>query len=122
MTTLDRPLSSATAAAVAAPERATPKQWLAVAAVSLGVFVVMTSEVLPVGLLTPIGAELGVSEGTAGLMVTVPGLVAAVAAPLSIVLTRRLDRRLVLLGLALLVAGANIGAATATTFGTLLAS
>lgn len=118
MTTLERPTP-----AIAAPaERATAKQWLAVAAVALGVFVVMTSEVLPVGLLTPIGSELGVSPGTAGLMVTVPGLVAAIAAPLSVVFTRRLDRRLVLIGLAVLVAGANIGAATATGFGPLLAA
>ncbi|RRS00854.1 MFS transporter [Glycomyces terrestris] len=82
----------------------------------------MTSEVLPVGLLTPISAELGVSKGTAGLMVTVPGLVAAIAAPLSVVLTRRLDRRLVLIGLAVLVAGANIGSAAADGFGPLLAA
>jgi predicted MFS family arabinose efflux permease len=117
VTTLDRPVP-----AVAAPERATLKQWLAVAAVALGVFVVMTSEVLPVGLLTPIGSELGVSAGTAGLMVTVPGLVAAAAAPLAVVFTRRLDRRLVLIGLAVLVAGANVGAATADGFGPLLAA
>ena len=53
MTTLDdRQTSTLTAPAIAAPEKATLKQWLAVAAVSLGVFVVMTSEVLPVGLLT----------------------------------------------------------------------
>jgi len=133
VTTLERPnpktaaradigVPSVTPTAVAAPERATAKQWLAVAAVALGVFVVMTSEVLPVGLLTPIGSELGVSAGTAGLMVTVPGLVAAIAAPLSVVFTRRLDRRLVLIGLAVLVAAANVGAATASGFGPLLAA
>lgn len=125
MTALDHSLApspSALPSTDAAPERATPRQWLAVAAVALGVFAVMTSEVLPVGLLTPIGSALGVSAGTAGLMVTVPGLVAAVAAPISVVVTRRLDRRLVLLGLAVLVAGANIGAATAVTFEQLLAA
>ncbi|HEX2144809.1 MAG TPA: MFS transporter [Glycomyces sp.] len=130
MTTLDRPITASHAAGdgdLRAPsqgtdERATFKQWLAVAAVALGVFVVMTSEVLPVGLLTPIGADLGVSAGTAGLMVTVPGLVAAIAAPLSIVFTRRVDRRLVLIGLAVLVAAANVGAATASGFGPLLAA
>jgi predicted MFS family arabinose efflux permease len=123
VTTLDdRPTSTIPATAVAAPARATLKQWLAVAAVALGVFVVMTSEVLPVGLLTPISTELGVSAGTAGLMVTVPGLVAAVAAPLSIVFTRRLDRRLVLIGLAVLVAAANVGAALASGFELLLAA
>jgi len=119
VTTLERPVSTIPDAL---PERATLQQWLAVAAVSLGVFVVMTSEVLPVGLLTTIGSELGVSAGTAGLMVTVPGLVAALAAPLAVVFTRRLDRRLVLLGLAVLVAAANVGAATASGFGPLLAA
>ncbi|WP_026922526.1 MFS transporter [Glycomyces arizonensis] len=118
MTTLERvqPVSSA------AVERPTLRQWLSVAAVALGVFTVMTAEMLPVGLLTPIGAELGVSTGTAGLMVAVPGLVAAVAAPVSTVLTGRADRRRVLLGLAALVAAANFGAALATGFGLMLAA
>ncbi|THV43057.1 MFS transporter [Glycomyces buryatensis] len=117
--------ASATPASIAvetAPERATLKQWLAVAAVSLGVFVVMTSELMPVGLLTPISADLGVSAGTAGLMVTVPGLVAAVTAPLSVVLFGRVDRRLVLLALALLVAAANCGAAMVDSFEPMLAA
>ncbi|WP_051815979.1 MFS transporter, partial [Glycomyces tenuis] len=103
-------------------QRATFKQWLSVAAVALGVFVVMTAEMLPVGLLSPIGAELGVSAGTAGLMITVPGLVAAVAAPVSTVLTGRADRRLVLLALAALVAAANFGAAAVDDFGLMLAA
>lgn len=51
-------------------------------AVALGIFCLITSELLPVGLLTSVGAELGVSDGTAGLMVTVPGIVAAFCAPL----------------------------------------
>lgn len=106
----------------AAAERPTLRQWLAVAAVTLGVFTVMTAEMLPVGLLTPIGADLGVSAGTAGLMITVPGLVAAVAAPVSTVLTGRADRRRVLLALAALVAAANFAAALVTDFGLMLAS
>jgi predicted MFS family arabinose efflux permease len=76
--------------------RSAVRGWLAVLAVTLGIFALMTSELLPVGLLTPVGAALDVSEGTAGLMVTVPGLVAAVSAPLVTVATGRLDRRLIL--------------------------
>ncbi|MFI1331678.1 hypothetical protein ACH4U7_16350 [Streptomyces sp. NPDC020845] len=60
----------------AAVGRSPVKGWLAVLAVTLGIFSLMTSELLPVGLLTPVGSALHVSEGTAGLMVTVPGLVA----------------------------------------------
>ncbi|MER6685697.1 hypothetical protein [Streptomyces olivaceoviridis] len=40
------------------------------------------SEFLPVGLLPAIGDSLHVNTGTAGLLVVVPGLAAAVAAPL----------------------------------------
>ncbi|MFI6941417.1 MFS transporter [Streptomyces sp. NPDC050418] len=94
--------------------------WLAVAAVTLGIFTVMTAELLPVGLLTPVGTELGVSDGTAGLLVTVPGLVAALAAPLLTVASGRLDRRLVLAALAGLVAAAHAVSALAGHFAYLL--
>ncbi|MFE5936915.1 MFS transporter [Streptomyces sp. NPDC056470] len=87
--------------------------WARVAAVTLGVFTVMTAELLPVGLLTPVAADLGVSAGTAGLMVTVPGLVAAVCAPLIAVRAAGADRRTVLVGLMGLVAVANLATAAA---------
>ncbi|WP_371793150.1 MFS transporter [Streptomyces sp. NBC_01471] len=94
--------------------------WLAVSAVTLGIFSLMTSELLPVGLLTPVGSELNVSEGTAGLMVTVPGLVAAVSAPLITVGAGRVDRRLVLAVLIGLVGAANLASAFTPNFATLL--
>ncbi|WP_328316230.1 MFS transporter [Streptomyces sp. NBC_00388] len=96
------------------------KGWLAVSAVTLGIFSLMTSELLPVGLLTPVGSELNVSEGTAGLMVTVPGLVAAVSAPLITVMAGRVDRRLVLAVLLGLVGAANLASAATPNFATLL--
>lgn len=94
--------------------------WLAVLAVTLGIFALMTSELLPVGLLTPVGADLGVSEGTAGLMVTVPGLVAALSAPIVTVTTGRVDRRVVLAVLVGLVGAANLLSAFATSFGVVI--
>ena len=45
------------------------------------VFFAICTEMLPVGLLTPLAAGLGVAEGTAGLAVTLPGLAAALTAP-----------------------------------------
>ncbi|NUT09564.1 MAG: MFS transporter, partial [Nonomuraea sp.] len=77
----------------------TRARWLAVLAMAVGTFTVVTSEMAPVGLLTSIGGTLGVSDGTAGLMVSLPGLVAAVSAPVLALATRRLDRRIPLLGL-----------------------
>ncbi|WP_326593441.1 MFS transporter [Streptomyces sp. NBC_01294] len=91
-------------------------------AVALGIFCLITSELLPVGLLTPVGADLGVSDGTAGLMVTVPGLVAGFCAPFVTVGAGRLDRRLVLCVLIALMAAANLAAALAPNFAVVLAA
>ncbi|MBA2948803.1 MFS transporter [Streptomyces himalayensis] len=115
MTTVDTPVPATTG-------RSPVKGWLAVLAVTLGIFSLMTSELLPVGLLTPVGTALDVSEGTAGLMVTVPGLVAAVAAPLVTVATGRVDRRIVLAVLVGLVGAANLASAFATSFAVVLAA
>jgi len=96
--------------------------WLAVCAVTLGIFALMTSELLPVGLLTPVSAELGVTEGDAGLMVTTPGLVAAVAAPVLTVVAGRVDRKVMLAGLIGLMALANLACAAAPGFAVVLAA
>jgi predicted MFS family arabinose efflux permease len=102
------------------PTRSPATSWLAVLSVALGAFVVVTSEFLPIGLLTNISAGLHVSDGVAGLMVTIPGLVAAVAAPAMTIIAGRLDRRTVVLGLIALLAIANLIAATAPNFTVML--
>ncbi|MBT2383727.1 MFS transporter [Streptomyces sp. ISL-11] len=102
--------------------RSPVKGWFAVAAVTLGIFCLMTSELLPVGLLTPVGDALDVSEGTAGLMVTVPGIVAALSAPVVTVATGRIDRRLVLGILVGMVGAANLASAFADHFAIVLAA
>lgn len=104
----------------APPQHSALRGWLAVLAVTLGIFSLMTSELLPVGLLTPVGTDLEVSTGTAGLMVTVPGLVAAASAPLVTVATGRVDRRLVLILLIGLMGAANLASAFATDFSLVL--
>ncbi|WP_051782327.1 MULTISPECIES: MFS transporter [unclassified Streptomyces] len=103
-------------------ERVPLRRWLAVAAMAVGTFALVTVESMPVGLLPVIGDSLDVSEGTAGLMVTVPGLVAAATAPLLPVVIRSLDRRTVLLGLIVLMVAANVLSALASDFATLLVS
>jgi len=99
---------------------ATLRNWLAVLSVSLGAFVVVTSEFLPIGLLTNISGGLNVSAGIAGLMVTIPGLVAAIAAPLMTIVAGRVDRRVLVLGLMALLAGSNLIAALAPNFAVML--
>ncbi|RJO74977.1 MFS transporter [Nocardia panacis] len=93
--------------------------WWAVATLALGTFTVVTSEMLPVGLLTPMSADLNVSAGTAGLAMTETGLVAAVSAPLLTALFGTRDRRVVMSGLMGVLALGNLIAALAPNFGVL---
>ncbi|MGW1552576.1 MFS transporter, partial [Streptomyces sp. NPDC002346] len=68
------------------------------------------------------GSAMDVSEGTVGLMVTVPGLVASATAPLLPVVIRHLDRRVALIGLITLMVLANGLTALAPNFAVLLGS
>jgi predicted MFS family arabinose efflux permease len=94
--------------------------WLSVTSVALGSFVLVLSEFLPIGLLPAIADDLDVGIGTAGLMVVATGLVGAVAAPVVTVLTSRLDRRVVLVSLTVLLVIADGLAAIAPSFWVLL--
>ncbi|MFJ1592517.1 MFS transporter [Kitasatospora albolonga] len=105
-----------------APERPAPRGWPAVAAVAGATFTVVTSEMLPVGLLTPIGDALGVSGGTAGLTLTITGLVGAVSAPLLTPLLGRFDRRTVLCALMAVLAEGNLLAAWSPGFAVMVAA
>lgn len=94
--------------------------WLGVASVAVGSFGTVLSEFLPVGLLPSISSDLGVTIGTAGLMVVATGLAAAVAAPVVTVATSRFDRRAVLVGLSAVLVVADAIAAIAGGFPVLL--
>jgi DHA1 family purine ribonucleoside efflux pump-like MFS transporter len=86
----------------------------------MGVFGLVMAEFLPASLLTAMSADLGVSDGAAGQAVTATALVGAVAAPALPLLTRRLDRRVVMLALSALLVLSNLLAATAGSLATLL--
>jgi predicted MFS family arabinose efflux permease len=94
--------------------------WCAVVAVTMGIFSIVTAEILPIGLLTSIGASFGVSDGTAGVLMTMPGIVAAVAAPVVTVASRRVDRRRLLCVLMALLALADLISALAPAYWVLL--
>ncbi|MCU1643748.1 MAG: transporter [Nocardia sp.] len=97
-------------------------RWLGVVAVMLGIFSIVTTEILPIGLLTAIGSDFSVSDGMAGLMMTMPGLLAAIAAPVVTVAAARIDRKLLLCECTLLLVAANVIAALAPEFWLVLAS
>ncbi|HEX8605141.1 MAG TPA: MFS transporter [Pseudoduganella sp.] len=108
------PAAVADADAVAAP-------WSAVTAIGIGAFALVTSEFLPVGLLPQIGADLQTSAGQTGLMVMMPGIVAAVVAPLTLAFAGRIDRRFMLWALLALLAVSNVTVALADSFAVVLA-
>lgn len=94
--------------------------WRGVGMLAVAAFVIVTSEFLPIGLLDSIAASLGVTAGVAGLMVTMPGLLAACSGPLLMALVGRRDRRSLLVALCLLLLGADLLAALAPGLGTML--
>lgn len=94
--------------------------WGAVISMMLGVFVLVTAEFLPASLLTPIASDLEITVGLAGQAVTVTALLAGAASLLVPSLTRRIDRRNVLLGLSMLLIASNLMVAFAPDFTMLL--
>ena len=97
-------------------------RWPAVVSLTLGVFGLVTAEFLPASLLTAMAADLGISDGVAGQAVTATALVGAIAAPTVPLVTRRLDRRHVMLALTLLLLVSNVLAVAAHGFALLLAA
>src|ERR1700712_943290 len=98
----------------------TLRSWMSVVSVAIGAFAFVTTEFLPVGLLPQIARDLGVSPGTAGLMVTVPGVIAAISAPAMMVGAGRIDRRLILLALSVMLLASDLISAFTPNFGVML--
>jgi predicted MFS family arabinose efflux permease len=96
------------------------RQWLAVVAVAIGAFAFVTTEFLPVGLLPHVAREMGILPGTAGLMVTTPGIIAALSAPGLMLGAGRMDRRHVFLLLTALLLASNLISAFAPNFPVML--
>ncbi|MET0303896.1 MAG: MFS transporter [Microbacteriaceae bacterium] len=86
------------------------------------IFIAITSEFLPTGLLPDISGELRVSESQVGLLVTVfAGTVVVTTAPFAF-LTRTLSRKWLMVGLLVVFAISNFLAAGAPTYEVLVAS
>lgn len=100
----------------------TQPRWSAVFSLCLGVIGFVSAELLPVSLLTPIAADLGVSEGMAGQTVTVTAIVALIASLFVASVIRGLDRRLVLLGFTVLLVASNLLAAFSTSYAMLVSA
>ncbi|MRW93481.1 MFS transporter [Duganella sp. FT80W] len=80
-----------------------PAAWGAVLAMALGAFVLVASEFMPVSLLTPIAADLHITEGQAGQAIAISGAFALLTSLCISRLAGRLDRKVLLLAMTLLM-------------------
>ncbi|MGQ7353083.1 MFS transporter [Quadrisphaera oryzae] len=93
--------------------RTTARVLLALVVLMLTSFLLVTAEFLPNGMLTEMAVGLGVSPGAAGQTVTVTAFVGLLVAPFVGVLFPRLDRRTLLVGVALAAGVSSVLAALA---------
>jgi predicted MFS family arabinose efflux permease len=98
------------------------RPWLGVAAITASLFVFLTTELMPIGLLTPVSASLGISVGAAGLMVTLYGISAGLGVPFVVAWTRRIDRRVLLSALLAILTPGNLITALAPSYPLVLAT
>ncbi|MBD9500614.1 MFS transporter [Pseudomonas sp. PDM17] len=85
------------------PAAAEQGSWGAVLAMSMAAFALVASEFMPVSLLTPIAADLGVSEGQAGQGISVSGLFALLTSLVIAAVAARVSRKPLLIALTLLM-------------------
>src|SRR4051812_42884866 len=99
---------------MAPPQLSNPGAWSAVFAMSLCVFALIASEFMPVSLLTPIAANMRVSEGLVGYGIAISGVFAVVTSLSMSRLAGAMDRKTVLLALTALmgISGLVIGLAS----------
>jgi len=79
------------------------RTWLAVTALGISAFSIVTSELAPVGMLSTLAKDLNQTESGAGLVVTAYGWIAALAALLSGAMPARISRKALLVGLMLML-------------------
>ncbi|MFF5052866.1 MFS transporter [Micromonospora sp. NPDC000663] len=105
-----------------APELSPRRAWAVLVALSLAAFAFITTELLPVGLLTRIAPDLDRSRSQVGLLVSGYAIVVVLASVPLTRLTQRIPRRQLLGITMVLFAAANAVAAFASTYAVLAGS
>lgn len=99
-----------------------PFPWVGLFTLAAAIFVMVTSEFLPTGLLPQIAADLEVTEPQVGLLVTIfAGTVVVATAPMAAA-TRRFQRKHLILVVLVVFAIANVATALAPSYGLLVAA
>jgi DHA1 family purine ribonucleoside efflux pump-like MFS transporter len=84
-----------------------------VSTLGLAIFTLVASEFLPASLLTPVAAELGITVGLAGQLVTATAVAGMIAGPAIVAVLPPVDRRWVMVGLTALSVASNVMVAVA---------
>lgn len=88
-----------------------PAAWGSVLAMSLAAFALVASEFMPVSLLTPLAADLRITEGQAGQSIAISGAFALLTSLCLTSVVGRLDRKTLLLALTgLMIASGTVAA------------
>jgi len=98
----------------------TETPWGAVTCLSLLTFLLVGLEFLPVSLLTPIARDLSVSEGQAGMAITVSGVFAVIASLFGNSFLSKMDRKAVVLLYTAVLVLSSLAVALAPNFGVFL--
>ncbi|HEX6518040.1 MAG TPA: MFS transporter [Nocardioidaceae bacterium] len=94
--------------------------WAPILALASGIATLVASEFLPASVLPTMAADIGVSEGRAGLAVAATAVAGAATAPTIALLFPRTDRRRLLVGLLAVATLSDLSVALAPGFGVLL--
>ena len=97
-------------------------RWLAVLALALGGFGIGTTEFVAMGLLPDIASSLGITEPTAGHVISAYALGVVIGAPLIAALAARVPRKTLLLVLMAVFTLGNLASVLAPSYGTLMAA
>lgn len=98
------------------PTGGAPARWGAVLAMTVCAFALIASEFMPVSLLTPIAGDLGVTEGQAGQGIAISGAFAVLTSLLIGTVAGRMDRRVLLVALAGVMAASGALVALAPSY------